>query len=280
MLGQILYGKNSWTHLSLIGDETVINLQSTKVYVFSDSVLCLGKVLQYPESNEAWTKRVAGARAERSYRDYDATESRLNSSGTFSQDSQRCRSVDFFFYFHLHFTVLFFFLLPHCTLTRTSTSTTWTLWKITCAPPPRGATTPATSPSLSQVMSPTTRSPTSSWTPRVPSSTLLRHRTRTRMTLSSASYSLKYTENTPNTAVRKLCLSVRRQRLSRLKERRNPWKIGASISFVFVSETRTVLTVSCLQSPKLKEWSIERGNPWERAVPVHRLRPSLMIKDK
>ena len=71
-LDKILYGKNSWTHLSLINDEVVINLQSTKVYVFSDSVLCLGKVLQHPESNEAWKNRVAGARAERSYRDYDA----------------------------------------------------------------------------------------------------------------------------------------------------------------------------------------------------------------
>ena len=71
-LGNILYGKNSWTRLSLINDEIVINLQSTKVYVFSDSVLCLGKVLQHPESNEAWKNRVAGIRAERSYRDYDA----------------------------------------------------------------------------------------------------------------------------------------------------------------------------------------------------------------
>ena len=71
-LDKILYGKNSWTHLSLIHDEVVINLQSTKVFVFSDSVLCLGKVLQHPESNEAWKNRVAGARAERSYRDYDA----------------------------------------------------------------------------------------------------------------------------------------------------------------------------------------------------------------
>ena len=71
-LDKILYGKNSWTHLSLIHDEVVINLQSTKVYVFSDSVLCLGKVLQHPECNEAWKNRVAGVRAERSYRDYDA----------------------------------------------------------------------------------------------------------------------------------------------------------------------------------------------------------------
>ena len=50
----------------------VINLQRTKVFVFSDSVLCLGKVLQHPESNEAWKNKVAGVRAERSYRDYDA----------------------------------------------------------------------------------------------------------------------------------------------------------------------------------------------------------------
>ena len=71
-LDKILYGKNSWTHLSLINDEVVVNLQSTKVYVFSDSVLCLGKVLQHPECNEAWKNRVAGVRAERSYRDYEA----------------------------------------------------------------------------------------------------------------------------------------------------------------------------------------------------------------
>ena len=45
--------------------------QRTKVYVFSDSVLCLGKVLQHPESNEAWENRVAGVKSERSDRDYD-----------------------------------------------------------------------------------------------------------------------------------------------------------------------------------------------------------------
>ena len=71
-LDQIIYQKNSWTHLSLINEAVVINLQSTKVYVFSDSVLCLGKVLQHPECNEAWKNRVAGVRAKRSYRDYDA----------------------------------------------------------------------------------------------------------------------------------------------------------------------------------------------------------------
>ena len=85
-LDKILYGKNSWTHLSLINDAVVNNLQSTKVYVFSDSVLCLGTVLQHPECNEAWKNRV------QQYEPREATEkmmllteSRLNSSGTFSR---------------------------------------------------------------------------------------------------------------------------------------------------------------------------------------------------
>ena len=45
--------------------------------------------------------------------------------------------------------------LSWCTLTCTPTSTTWTPWKITCATPPRGATTPTTSPSPSHWRSPT-----------------------------------------------------------------------------------------------------------------------------
>ena len=42
-LDKILYQKNSWTQLSLINDPVVINLQSTKVYVFSDSVFVSAK---------------------------------------------------------------------------------------------------------------------------------------------------------------------------------------------------------------------------------------------
>ena len=67
-----IYWKNhSWKQLSLIGDETVINLQRAKVYVFSDSVLCLGKIHQHRESNEAWKKRIEGVKSDKSYRDYD-----------------------------------------------------------------------------------------------------------------------------------------------------------------------------------------------------------------
>ena len=62
---------HSWKHLSLIGDETVINLQRAKVYVFSASVLCLGRVHQHPESNEAWKDRIGWIITDQSYRDYD-----------------------------------------------------------------------------------------------------------------------------------------------------------------------------------------------------------------
>ena len=71
-LDKIHWRKHPRRRLPLIGDETVINLQSTNVYVFSDSVLCLGRVLQHPDSNEAWKNRVAGVRSGKSYRDYDA----------------------------------------------------------------------------------------------------------------------------------------------------------------------------------------------------------------
>ena len=70
-LDKIEYQRNAWTQLSLSNDLVVIGLQSAKVYVFSDSVLCLGKVLQHPECNEAWKSRVARVRAERNYRDFE-----------------------------------------------------------------------------------------------------------------------------------------------------------------------------------------------------------------
>ena len=55
----------------LIGDERVINLQRAEVYVFSDSVLCLGKIHQHPNANEAWTDRIGWITTDQSYRDYD-----------------------------------------------------------------------------------------------------------------------------------------------------------------------------------------------------------------
>ena len=70
-LDKIHWERNSWKQLSSIGDETVIDLQRAKVYVFSDSVLCLRRAHQHPESNEAWKKRIEWITTDQSYRDYD-----------------------------------------------------------------------------------------------------------------------------------------------------------------------------------------------------------------
>ena len=67
-----------------------------------------------------------------------------------------------------------------CTLTCTPTSTTWTPWRITCATPPRGATTPTdVTFSLTGYEPNDTVYQRASSTRRVPSPTLLRHQTRT-----------------------------------------------------------------------------------------------------
>ena len=63
---------SSWKYLSsLIGDEEVISLMHTKVYVFSDSVLCLGKMNENPQSNIAWDDRLKWFKNSPEYRTLD-----------------------------------------------------------------------------------------------------------------------------------------------------------------------------------------------------------------
>ena len=70
-LETIGWENHSWRYLSLIGDESIINLQRTKVYVFSDSVLCLGKIFENPESNDAWEQRLGWIKSSQNYRNID-----------------------------------------------------------------------------------------------------------------------------------------------------------------------------------------------------------------
>ena len=67
----IVWENHSWKYLSLIGDERVINLQRTKVYVFSDFVLCLGKIYENPQSNIAWEDRLTWFKSSPEYRNFD-----------------------------------------------------------------------------------------------------------------------------------------------------------------------------------------------------------------
>ena len=70
-LETIGWEKHSWKYLSSIGDERIINLQRTKVYVFSDSVLCLGKILEITQSNDAWEQRLGWLKSSQNYRNFD-----------------------------------------------------------------------------------------------------------------------------------------------------------------------------------------------------------------
>ena len=70
-LETIGWENHSWKYLSLIGDERIINLQHTEVYVFSDSVLCLGKIFENPQSNDAWEQRLGWSKSSSVYRSFD-----------------------------------------------------------------------------------------------------------------------------------------------------------------------------------------------------------------
>ena len=94
-LETIGWEKHSWKYLSLIGDERIIYLQRTKVYVFSEILYYvlersinilnptkLGRIgLQESDPRKATEIMML------------SPESRLNSSGTSSQDSIRCGSM-------------------------------------------------------------------------------------------------------------------------------------------------------------------------------------------
>ena len=85
--------KHSWKYF-FFGDEQAINLQRTKVYVFSDSVFCYGKIHENPNQTVHGDKDWSGSKVHRNTETWtELTASQWNSSGIFSQDSIRCSSV-------------------------------------------------------------------------------------------------------------------------------------------------------------------------------------------
>ena len=65
---------SSWKQLSLVSDEEVINLSHVKVYVFSGSVLCLGKVNQNPTSNSACEEKLSGFKSSPQHKTLDTND--------------------------------------------------------------------------------------------------------------------------------------------------------------------------------------------------------------
>ena len=96
-----IYGVNTmnwddsaWKHLSLIGGEEVVSLSRAKVYVFSDSVLCLGKVNQNPLSSIVWEDTLTWFKSSSQYRTLDTIDGEpMEFEWNTSQDSPHCSSA-------------------------------------------------------------------------------------------------------------------------------------------------------------------------------------------
>ena len=70
-VSQSSWESSPWKQLSLINDEEVISLLHAKVYVFSDYVICLGKMNQNPTSNTAWERQLDWFKDSSQYRTLD-----------------------------------------------------------------------------------------------------------------------------------------------------------------------------------------------------------------
>ena len=85
---------SSWKHVSLIGDEEIISLSHAKVYVFSDSVWCLGKMNPNPTSNSAWEEKLSWFKSSPQYRTLDTIYGEpMEVEWNIFQDSPHCSSA-------------------------------------------------------------------------------------------------------------------------------------------------------------------------------------------
>ena len=73
-VSQISWEDSPWRPLSLVKDEELISLSHAKVYVFSDSVLCFGKVNENPQSNTVWEDRLSCFKSSPEYRTLDTID--------------------------------------------------------------------------------------------------------------------------------------------------------------------------------------------------------------
>ena len=78
---------------SLVNDEEVIGLSLARVFVFSDSVLCLRKVNQNPTSNTAWERQLDWFKDSSQYRILHTIDGEpMEFEWNISQDSPHCSS--------------------------------------------------------------------------------------------------------------------------------------------------------------------------------------------
>ena len=73
-MSHISWEDSPWRQLSSINDEEVVSLSHAKVYVFSDYVLCLGKMHQNPASNTVWEEQLSRFKSSSQYRTLDTVD--------------------------------------------------------------------------------------------------------------------------------------------------------------------------------------------------------------
>ena len=85
---------SSWKHFFLVGDEEGISLSHAKVYVFSASVLCFGKMSENPQSNTVWEDKLTWFKSSSQYRTFDTVDSEpMEFEWNISEDSPYCSSA-------------------------------------------------------------------------------------------------------------------------------------------------------------------------------------------
>ena len=73
-VSQVSWESSPWKQLSLVNDEEVISLSHAKVYVFSDSVLSLGKMNPNPISKTIWERQLEWLKDSSQYRTLDTID--------------------------------------------------------------------------------------------------------------------------------------------------------------------------------------------------------------
>ena len=74
VVSQISWENSPWKQLYLVNDEEVTGLSHAKVYVFSDSVSCLGKMNQNPTSNTVCERQLGWFKDSSQYRTLDTID--------------------------------------------------------------------------------------------------------------------------------------------------------------------------------------------------------------
>ena len=73
-VSRVGWGSSQWKQLSLVDGGGFVSLPRAKVYVFSVSVLCLGKMNQNPISNTVWERPLEWFKDSSQYRTLDTID--------------------------------------------------------------------------------------------------------------------------------------------------------------------------------------------------------------